>query len=335
MNYSWKVSNEDEQLEKSLRPQSFAEFIGQRQVVENLSVYVEAAKKRGEALDHILLTGLPGLGKTTLSYIIAKELNVNITYATGPVLTKAADLVGILTKLQEKDILFIDEIHRIPACVEEYLYSAMEDYVITITLDKGPYARSVKLPLKKFTLIGSTTREGLLSEPFRARFGVIEKLTFYDTKDMVEIVRRSAKILGINIEDESANLIAKSTRGIPRIANRILKRTRDFAQVENKKNIDLEITKTALQNMGIDNLGLNPVDRKILEVLFTSLNEAVGLKTIAQAVGESEDTIEYVYEPYLLMLNLIQRTPKGRKLTEKGVEYIQGGLNKPRQKSIF
>ncbi len=335
MTYSLKTSKEDEQLEKSLRPQSFAEFIGQKQVIENLSVYVEAAKKRNEALDHILLTGLPGLGKTTLSYIIAKELNVNITYTTGPVLTKAADLVGILTKLQEKDILFIDEIHRIPAAVEEYLYSAMEDYVITITLDKGPYARSVKLPLKKFTLIGSTTREGLLSEPFRARFGVIEKLSFYDTKDMVGIIKRSAKILNIDIDNDAADLIAKSTRGIPRIANRVLKRTRDFAQVENKKKIDLDITKTALANMGIDDLGLNPIDRKILEMLASSSGETIGLKTIAQAVGESEDTVEYVYEPYLLMLNLIQRTSKGRKLTDKGFEYLKLNKDKPRQRSIF
>lgn len=335
MTYSLKTSKEDEQLEKSLRPQSFAEFIGQKQVIENLSVYVEAAKKRNEALDHILLTGLPGLGKTTLSYIIAKELNVNITYTTGPVLTKAADLVGILTKLQEKDILFIDEIHRIPAAVEEYLYSAMEDYVITITLDKGPYARSVKLPLKKFTLIGSTTREGLLSEPFRARFGVIEKLSFYDTKDMVGIIKRSAKILNIDIDNDAADLIAKSTRGIPRIANRVLKRTRDFAQVENKKKIDLDITKTPLANMGIDDLGLNPIDRKILEMLASSSGETIGLKTIAQAVGESEDTVEYVYEPYLLMLNLIQRTSKGRKLTDKGFEYLKLNKDKPRQRSIF
>lgn len=335
MNYWGKGSVEEEQIEKSLRPQSFSEFIGQKQVVENLSVYVEAAKKRGEALDHILLTGLPGLGKTTLSYIIAKELQVNITYTTGPTLTKAADLVGILTKLQEKDILFIDEIHRIPPTVEEYLYSAMEDYIITITLDKGPYARSVKLPLKKFTLIGSTTREGLLSEPFRARFGVIEKLSLYDTKDMVEIIQRSARILGIEIKSESATLLAKSSRGVPRIANRILKRIRDFAEVENKRKIDLEITKNALQNMGIDELGLTSIDRKILEILANSSNEAIGLKTIAQAVGETEDTIEYVYEPYLLTLNLIKRTSKGRKLTEKGWQYIGEKLNKSRQRSIF
>ncbi len=335
MSYSLKVSREDEQFEKSLRPQSFSEFIGQKQVIENLAVYVEAAKKRNEALDHILLTGLPGLGKTTISYIIAKELSVNITYTTGPVLTKAADLVGILTKLQEKDILFIDEIHRIPASVEEYLYSAMEDYVITITLDKGPYARSVKIPLKKFTLVGSTTREGLLSEPFRARFGVIEKLSFYEQKDMVLIIKRSAKILDVEINDDAAELIAKATRGIPRIGNRILKRIRDFAQVENKKNIDIDIAKSALKNMGIDDLGLNPIDRKILEVINNAGNEVVGLKTIAQAVGETEDTIEYVYEPYLLMLGLIKRTSKGRKLTENGYGYIQKNKEKPKQKSIF
>ncbi|MFN7181193.1 MAG: Holliday junction branch migration DNA helicase RuvB [Planctomycetota bacterium] len=330
-----KISKEEEQLEKSLRPQSFSEFIGQKQVIENLSVYVEAAKKRNEALDHILLTGLPGLGKTTIAYIIAKELSVNITYSTGPVLTKAADLVGILTKLDVKDILFIDEIHRIPPSVEEYLYSAMEDYVISITLDKGPYARSVKIPLKKFTLVGSTTREGLLSEPFRARFGVIEKLSFYEHKDMVLIIKRSAKILDIEVKDDAAELIAKATRGIPRIANRILKRIRDFAQVENKKVIDLEIASLALRSMGIDELGLNPVDRKILEVIGNSDNEVVGLKTIAQAVGETEDTIEYVYEPYLLLLGFITRTPKGRKLTQTGYDYIHRTKNKPRQKSIF
>jgi Holliday junction DNA helicase RuvB len=328
-------TREDELIERSLRPQSFSEFIGQKQVVENLSVYVEAAKKRNEALDHILLTGLPGLGKTTLAYIIAKELNVNITYTTGPILTKAADLVGILTKLQEKDILFIDEIHRIPAFVEEYLYSAMEDFVITITLDKGPYARSIKLPIKKFTLIGSTTREGLLSEPFRARFGVIEKLGFYDTKDMVLIVKRSAKLLHMKITDEAAELVAKSTRGIPRIANRILKRIRDFAQVENKNYIDLEIARTALINMGIDEMGLNPTDRKILEIIANAKDETLGLKTVAQAVGESEDTIEYVYEPYLLMLNLITRTAKGRKLTNKGYEYLHRTKTRSGQKSIF
>jgi holliday junction DNA helicase RuvB len=334
MSYSVHPLKEDEQLEKSLRPECFADFIGQKQIIDNLRVYVEAAKKRNEALDHILLTGLPGLGKTTISYIIAKELQVNITYTTGPVLTKAADLVGILTKLEEKDILFIDEIHRIPASVEEYLYSAMEDYVITITLDKGPYARSVKLPIKKFTLIGSTTREGLLSEPFRARFGVIEKLNLYDEHDLVLIIKRSAKILGIEIDDAAAKLLAKSSRGVPRIANRILKRIRDFAQVQNKKIIDIEVAKMGLKSMGIDDYGLNPVDRKILEVIWQS-GETVGLKTIAQAVGESEDTIEYVYEPYLLTLKFLVRTPKGRKLTAQGIEYIERNPNKPRQKSIF
>lgn len=315
-------SQEESGLEEQLRPSRFDEFIGQKQVIANLSVAVQAAKERGEAVDHILFTGLPGVGKTTLARIIAREMGTNITVTAGPILKRPGDLVGLLTRARRADVLFIDEVHRISADVEEYLYSAMEDGFISINLEKG--FKQVTLQLERFTLIGATTREGLLSEPFRARFGIILRLDFYPVEEIVQILRRSARILGVALEDGAAEVVAARSRGIPRIANRYLKRVRDLAQVRGASKITREVAVEALAMLGVDEQGLEEIDRKILRTLIQS-GQPVGLKTLAVAVGEEEGTIEEVYEPYLIRQHFVVKTPRGRRATERAIELLGGG----------
>jgi holliday junction DNA helicase RuvB len=318
------ITNEkDKEIEKQLRPVQFEEFSGQPKIVENLKIFVKAAKLRGEALDHVLLHGPPGLGKTTLSNIIANELNVNIKTTSGPVLEKPGDLAGILTNLEEMDVLFIDEIHRLSPVVEEYLYSAMEDYKIDIVLDKGPSARSLQITLNPFTLVGATTRAGLLTSPLRARFGINLLLEYYDAKVLTGIVKRSSAILNVEIDLNAAEEIAKRSRGTPRIANALLRRVRDFAQVKGNGSIDIEITKYALNALNIDTLGLDEMDNKILLTIIEKFKGGpVGLTTIATAVGEDAGTIEEVYEPYLIMQGFIKRTPRGREATEHAYKHL-------------
>lgn len=312
----------EELIDMNLRPQSFSEFVGQKKCVNNLKTYIEAAKKRQEVLDHILLSGPPGLGKTTLARIISGELGVSIKITSGPSLKIAGDLAGILTNLQEGDILFIDEIHRIPIVVEEYLYSAMEDFSIDIVIDQGPSARSVNLKLKPFTLIGATTREGLLTAPFRARFLIHEKLNLYPPEELKSIIKRSSSILDTEIEDEAASLIARRSRGTPRVANRFLRRIRDVAQVHYDGIINTEIGLKGLEMLGVDANGLDNTDRKILKVIIDYDGGPVGLKTIAVAVGEEEDTIESVYEPFLIQEGFLQKTPRGRKVGPKAYKAL-------------
>ena len=308
-----KKLKEDSEPELSLRPQKITEFIGQKEVLENLLVYIQAAKERNEALDHVLLFGPPGLGKTTLANIIAKELSVNIKASAGPIVDRPGDLAGILTNLSEFDVFFIDEIHRLNSVVEEYLYSAMEDYTIDIMIDKGPSARSVQLNLNPFTLVGATTRLGNLTSPMRDRFGVILRLDFYSDKELLEILIRSAKILNIQIDKEGASEIARRSRGTPRIANRILKRARDFAQVENNSVIDKKSAKIALDRLAIDENGLDDMDRRILTSLISNFDGGpVGLDSLGVSISENARTIEEVYEPYLIKEGFIQRTSRGR-----------------------
>jgi len=326
-------SEEDIELDRTLRPRNFDEFIGQERLKENLKIYIEAAKRRGEPLDHLLLSGPPGLGKTTLAYIIAGELGTNIKPTSGPVLEKAGDLAGILTNLEEGDVLFIDEIHRIGTTVEEYLYGAMEDFSIDIMLDQGPSARSVRIGLKRFTLIGSTTREGLLTGPLRARFGMLEKLEYYPWQDIFRIVMNSARVLGVEIEEKGCEVIAKRSRGTPRTANRLLKRIRDVAQVKGDNVITEEIARKGLEMLGIDEHGMSAMDRKILETIIRHNGGPVGLKTIAVTVGESEDTIEDVYEPYLIQQGYLIRTPRGRVVSPLAYEHL--GHKVPRRKDLF
>ena len=311
----------DRELENTLRPASFGEFVGQGRVVDNLRIALEAARARSEPLDHVLLSGGPGLGKTSLARILASELGTRHHGATGPALERPRDLVGILTQLEEGDVFFIDEVHRVPVAVEEYLYTAMEDFTVDFTLDQGPNARVLPLPLKRFTLVGATTREGLLSSPFRGRFGLVERLAPYPDADLVAILRRSAGILGVTLSPEGAALIAARSRGTPRIANRFLRRVRDFAQVEGQPAIDAAVASGALERLGIDANGLEDLDRRVLACLAASTGP-VGLKTIAAAVGESEDTIEEVYEPHLLRSGFLQKTSRGRILTAAGREAI-------------
>jgi len=318
-----ELTDTDLEIEARLRPSNFSDFDGQKKIVENLKIFVEAARLRDEALDHVLLHGPPGLGKTTLAHIIANEMEVAIKITSGPVLDKPGDLAGLLTGLEEGDVLFIDEIHRLSPVVEEYLYSAMEDYCIDIMIDKGPSARSVQLTLKPFTLIGATTRSGLLTGPLRARFGINSLLEYYDADILTGIVKRSSGILKVEIKNNAAVEIASRSRGTPRIANALLRRIRDFAQVKGSGIIDMEITKYGLEALNIDRSGLDEMDNKILNTIIDKFQGGpVGLNTIATAVGEEAGTIEEVYEPFLIKEGYIKRTPRGREVTRNAYEHL-------------
>ena len=330
-----KITKEERDFENALRPLHFDDFNGQRKVVDNLRVFVEAAKYRGEPLDHTLLYGPPGLGKTTLSNIIANELGVGFKITSGPVLDKPGDLAGILTSLEPRDVLFIDEIHRLQPVVEEYLYSAMEDYRIDIMIDKGPSARSIQIDLNPFTLIGATTRSGMLTAPLRARFGINMHLEYYDPETLKTIIKRSARVLKVPIEDEAAIEISRRPRGTPRIANGLLRRVRDFAQVKGNGTITADIAKLALGALNIDSYGLDEVDNKILTTIIDKFRGGpVGVSTIATAIGEDAGTVEDVYEPFLIMEGFIKRTPRGRMATKLAYDHLgrnpyQGNIMQP------
>jgi len=321
----------EKELDNQLRPLRFADFAGQTKIIDNIQVFVKAAIMRGESLDHVLLHGPPGLGKTTLSNIIASELGVKLKLTSGPVLDKPGDLAGLLTNLEKNDVLFIDEIHRLSPVVEEYLYSAMEDYRIDILIDKGPSARSIQLELNPFTLIGATTRSGLLTRPLRARFGITCHLEYYDIEVLTGIVKRSARILDVKIDEDAAYEIARRSRGTPRIVNSLLRRVRDFAMVKGNGKIDIEITRYSLEALNIDQYGLDEMDNKILSTIIDKFKGGpVGISTIATAVGEDSGTIEEVYEPFLIKEGFIKRTPRGREVTELAYSHlgkIGGGLN--------
>ena len=322
-NFDIRGQMTEKEQDNALRPLRFDDFAGQSKVVSNLRIFVEAARMRGESLDHVLLFGPPGLGKTTLSNIIANELGVGFKVTSGPVLDKPGDLAGLLTSLEDNDVLFIDEIHRLSPIVEEYLYSAMEDYRIDIMIDKGPSARTIQIDLNKFTLIGATTRSGLLTSPLRARFGINCHLEYYDSHVLAGIVERSARLLGIHIDSKAAAEISRRSRGTPRIANALLRRVRDFAQVKGNGAIDLEIARYALEALNIDTFGLDEIDNKLLSTIIDKFKGGpVGLNTIATAMGEDAGTIEDVYEPYLIKEGFIKRTPRGREATELAYKHL-------------
>jgi Holliday junction DNA helicase RuvB len=330
-----EADNPEKDYDRVLRPKTFEDFTGQRQVLENLEVFVQAAKLREESLDPVLLHGPPGLGKTTLGYIISNEMGVNIKTTSGPVLDKPADLAGLLTNLENNDILFIDEIHRLSPVVEEYLYSAMEDFCIDLVIDTGPNARSVQIKLNPFTLIGATTRSGLLTAPLRARFGINARLSYYDARTLTDIVQRSADILNMEILEDAAYEVARRSRGTPRIANALLRRVRDFAQIKGNGKCDLEITQFALNALNVDMHGLDEMDHKILFTIIDKFNGGpVGLNTVATAVGEDSGTIEEVYEPYLIQEGFIMRTPRGRQVTEMAYKHL-GRLKGNRPGELF
>lgn len=340
-NTAIEQSASEKEFENTLRPSAFDEFSGQQKIVDNLKIFIAAAKKRGESLDHVLLTGPPGLGKTTLSFIIAHEMGTDIKTTSGPVLDKPADLAGILTNLSEGDVLFIDEIHRMNAVVEEYLYSAMEDFRLDIMIDSGPSARSIQLTLPKFTLVGATTRAGLLTAPLRARFGITNRLDYYSAEVLFTIIVRSATILGIEIDKDGAMEIAKRSRGTPRISNRLLKRCRDFAEVDpkllqHKGIITKDVAEYSLKALEVDEHGLDEMDKRLLKTIIEKYNGGpVGVSTLAVAVGEEAGTIEEVYEPYLILEGFLQRTPRGREATELAYKHFGTKKNSSKQDSLF
>ena len=333
-----EATPEERKIETMLRPRTLSEFVGQKKLKENIEIFIEAAKKRDEQLDHVLLYGPPGLGKTTLAHIIAKELGVNINVSSGPVFQKPAELIAILTKLERKDVFFIDEIHRLNVIVEEHLYPAMEDFKCELIVDSGPHARYYSLSVEPFTIVGATTRAGMITSPLRSRFGIVARLDYYSSEDLLAIVKRSAGVMGITIDDEGAAEIARRSRGTPRITNRLLRRVRDFSQVKGSGHIDKDIVEYGLSRLGIDNLGLDEMDRNILRIIHEKFSGGpVGINSIAVAVSEEVDTIEDVYEPFLIQKGFLQRTSRGRIITEIGIKHL--GLESSRldgkQSDIF